>query len=383
MITKFSSVSRSLLHKAEKRWDTARFGVKNSLGMVGTPIILPFRGYGDARQFWCYGRVIEDKGVVAAPHSTSLVRNIWLTLKRYETDEIPGVRIGWRFGSQSGEVVTDEEGYFEFTLEPGDAYVPGRPWHTVKLDLVDSDLTGSLPLGAELFVRTPSEQAKLGVISDIDDTIVITGAWNFMKHWRTVVANSAESRKAFPGLAHFYSALAGGFGGEETNPVFYVSSSPWNLFDLFERFMAIHGIPLGPMLLKDFGLTESKWLTGGHEDHKTIMIDRIMDRFPDLKFILVGDSGQRDADIYRRIALKAPSRVAAVFIREVSGNGEADHMRQLRAVLDSLSIPFASGPDLGRAAHIACEQGWITDADQRSVERAAAEPTWKDTHGKG
>lgn len=374
MASSISSRSRSLLHRIEGPWDRGRFAVKQRLGLLGQPLIVPFRGYGDAGELWCRGRMIEDQGVVSAPHTESLAQNIWLTIKRYETDEVRGARIRWRLGSQTGETVTDEEGFFAFTIRPEAGDLAEAPWQTVELELLEAPGYDNLPLGAELKVRTPSPNGTIGVVSDIDDTIIQTGAWDFMKHWRTVVANSAESREPFAGLAPFYRALANGVDGPETNPIFYVSSSPWNLFDLFERFMSMHGIPLGPMLLKDFGLNDNKWLTGGHSGHKSRMIEDVMRRFPHLKFILVGDSGQHDAHIYRAMAEEHPDRVAAVFIREVSGNGAAEHMKDLAETLDKLSIPFASGENLGHAAEIARDKGWISAEDAAAVDRGTREP---------
>lgn len=338
---------------------------------------MAYRGYGDRDRLWCRGRVIEDQGVASAPHSDSLLRNLWLTFKRYETDELPGVTVGWSFGRRGGEVVTDDEGFFEFTFEPGDDYDPDAAWQAVKLRIDNAPGIDVNPVEAEALVRTPPPDAGLGIISDIDDTIVVTGAYDFLKHWRTVVANSAESRLAFPGIGALYRALAGKDGVADAHPVFYVSSSPWNLFDLFERFMVLNDIPVGPMLLKDFGLTRDKWLTGGHDGHKTQMIEAVMQRYPQMTFILVGDSGQRDAAIYADIAAKHAGRVAAVFMREVSGNGDAAHLRALRDRLSPLGIPCAIGPDLAGAADIGLEKGWISAAEHDRIGAAISEDAAK------
>ncbi|WP_158284651.1 App1 family protein [Oricola cellulosilytica] len=376
MLSNFADTSRMLLHRIETRWDRARFALRNRVGMASKPIVVPYRGYGDTRELWCKGRVIENKGIIAAPHSDSILENIWQTLKRYDSDEIPGAELSWRFGEMSGSVVTDEEGYFDLTFHPGGELSRGAPWQRLRVHLLSARGRDMNPIEAEVCIRTPSKNAAIGVISDIDDTIVETGAYDFLKHWRTVVANSAESRQVFPGVPSLYSALAAGSEGPQTNPVFYVSSSPWNLFDLFERFMILHDIPLGPMLLKDFGLTETKWLTGGHDGHKTAMIEAIFARYPDLSFVLVGDSGQRDALIYAKIAENHPGRVAAVFIREVADTAKGDHMVRMRETLDRLAIPFATGSHLGGAAEIAHTQGWISqdqlNAVQRSVSREQA-----------
>ena len=210
------------------------------------------------------------------------------------------------------------------------------------------------PLGATVPVRVPGPDARLGVISDIDDTIVYTGAFAFLKNWRTVVANSPEAREAFGGVADLYQALTDG----ERNPLFYVSSSPWNLFDLFERYMALNGIPLGPMLLKDFGLDETKWLTGGHDGHKTQAIERVFDTYPHLPFVLVGDSGQRDPAIYAGIAEKHPRRVAAVLIHEVKPDEHGSAVSQMVERLDALEAQGTHIPHMVTTSYLAA-QGWL------------------------
>lgn len=351
-----SQKSRSAALQAEGLWDRFKRNVSARLGMNGTAIIQPFRGFGDADRLWVRGRVIEDPGIATAIHSPSLWSNIRHTYRRYETDEIPGARVAWTFGKKSGEVETDEEGFFDFHIEPGDDFDSGADWQDVHLSLTEAPDHDLHPLlGATVSCRTPSRKARFGVISDIDDTIVYTGATNFLKHWRTVVANSAESRQAYDHVAEFYDALAQGSAGPATNPFFYVSSSPWNLFDLFERFMILNGIPLGPMLLKDFGLDDTKWLTGGHDGHKTKMIRRVLETYPHLQFVLIGDSGQRDLDIYTSIAEREPHRVKAVVIHDVTPQDRDDAAQDQLARLEKLVIP-AIYTSSYRDAHQFCER---------------------------
>ncbi|MBO0906494.1 App1 family protein [Jiella sonneratiae] len=360
------------LSRLEDAWDAARFAFKRRTGLLGTPMIAPYRGMATPDGLWIRGRVIEDQGVTTAPHSDSTLTNLWLTLKRYETDEVGGARLAWRAFGASGELVTDGEGYFDSVLpvhaDPGSA-----PWAGVELRLLSAPGRTIRPLAAELRVRAASPNARFGVISDIDDTIVKTGATNFVKHWRTVVANSARSRTAFPGVSHLYRALAAGPAGPETNPIFYVSSSPWNLYDLFESFLALRAIPPGPMLLKDFGLTADKWLTGGHDAHKLAMISKIMAACPQLRFLLVGDSGQRDAAIYAEAARRHEGRVLAVHIRDVTDGILAVDASDGIAALRDMGVPVTHGETLREAAESAEAMGLIDSSAVASVAAAIAD----------
>ncbi len=359
----------AIVHRAEGLWDRTRFHAKRVTGLLGTPILLAYRGFQTPDGLWLRGRVIEDQGVISAAHSESIMQNIWLSLKRYETDEVMDARVAYSTGSVTGEVTTDEEGYFDLTIEPP-ARSETAPWLPVELILTEAPHYDVRPLGAKAEIRIVSPKARFGVISDIDDTIVKTGATNFLKHWRTVAANSAQSRTAFPGVSQLYRALAEGEAGPETNPVFYVSSSPWNLFDLFERFMVLHDIPLGPMLLKDFGLDATKWLTGGHDDHKLTMIERVMTAYPRLPFILIGDSGQRDAVIYAEAARRYPGRILAVYIRDVTGGHLAEEADDGVSALKRAGIAVTVAPTLETAAAHAAEAGLVRSSVVGEVREA-------------
>ena len=368
---------RELAHRGERALDRLKWRVSARLGLVGPAMIQPFHGYGDASRLWVKGRVLVDQGVVSAPHSDRLATNLLHTFRRYETDEIPGARLAWSFGSQSGSVTTDAEGFFEVTIQPGGDYDPAAPWQQVHLLLEDAGPAEMRPMGATVRVRTPLPGARYVLVSDIDDTIVKTGATNFLKHWRTVVANSAQSRTGYDGLPELYRALTNGANGAETNPVFYVSSSPWNLFDLFDRYMVLHAIPRGPMLLKDFGLDGSKWLTGGHDGHKLAMIEKVAAAQPDLPLVLIGDSGQRDLEIYARaVDTLGPDRVLAIVIHEVTGEQRREDAADTLARVEKAGVPILMSDDY-RAAHRWLEQlgvvwnGGDADGEETRLTRAA------------
>lgn len=371
--------ARGAAHRIEGVWDKLHLGARRRLGLIGPALILPYRKFGTPERLRIGGRVIEDKGVISAPRSDATRENIRLTLKRYASNEIPGARVAFELRGDAGEVRTDEEGFFEVEIEPATpvALPAGESWLGVKLTLLDAPHVVDKPLTAMADVLMPPASARFGVISDIDDTIVKTGATNFLRHWRTVVANSAEERVAFRGLAPFYRALQAGAAGGEGNPIFYVSSSPWNLYDLFERFLVLHDIPLGPILLKDLGLDAKKWLTGGHDAHKLEQIAVVLATYPHLPFILVGDSGQRDAKIYAEAARLYPGRIAAIYIRDVTSAERDAAASAILAGLTGQGIRSAYGADLMEAAEDAAAAGWIAPAALDEIRAAVADPDRK------
>lgn len=369
------SALRRVVRQVEDRFDGLKLRAKDRLNLVGDLAIMPYRGFGTPERVWTKGRVIEAKKITAATQGAGILDNAWRTINRYDSDEIPGAEVRVDLDGVAKTVTTDEEGFFETELAVNLPVQEHAAWHDVHADLVSAPCGGIANVSAPAHILVPGTGARFGVISDIDDTIVKTGATNFLKNWRTVIVNNAASRVAFRGVAELYQALQ----GEDRNPVFYISSSPWNLFDLFERYMVVQGLPLGPMLLKDLGLDDGKWLTGGHSGHKLAQVERLLSTYPDMRFILVGDSGQRDAFIYRDAVKKHPGRFLAVFIRDVT---DADRDSELASILREIEAAgprTAYGPDLVHAAGVCAEEGWIAEsalaairAEVEAEERAGA-----------
>ena len=172
-------------------------------------------------------------------------------------------------------------------------------------------------------ILIPPVDAKFGVISDIDDTIIHTGLTSRFK-WR-VVKNTffkrAEKRIPLEGAAEFYTKLQKGKTGNDCNPIFYVSHSPWNLYRYLELFLKKNAFPKGSILLRDFAnpfTTLFHPKTKGEKPEKQKEILNILKTYPQLSFILIGDSGEHDPDIYIEIAEAHPERILAIYLRSVN-----------------------------------------------------------------
>ena len=146
----------------------------------------------------------------------------------------------------------------------------------------------------------------------------------------------------------------------QRRPVFYVSSAAWGFYPLFRDFMALRDIPSGPMFLKNYGLDRNKWFAGSHSAHKAHVIERLLEFYPRMRLILVGDSGQDDARIYGDIVARHPGRILAVWIRDVSAEpGRRAEVAGLIDELEAAGVHAAFGPDLIGAAQQAAAQGWM------------------------
>ena len=227
-------------------------------------------------------------------------RNLVAFLKLMESDEVRGARVSATFQGRGYEAATDREGYFHFDLAVRAGTIG---WQKISFES-----------GAVGRVLIASPQARFGVISDIDDTLVPSGATKKLRMVLKLALSNALTRKPFEGVAAFYRALHAG-----VNPIFYVSKSPWNLYLPLLEVLRIQKIPLGPLLLRDYGL---HLLRRSRQKHKLVQITRILETCRSLPFVLIGDSGERDPEIYTEIVRRHPGRIRAIYIRAIEPDAQ-------------------------------------------------------------
>ena len=322
-----------------RRWVLGLEGVWDGLRLrrAGhrTPVDLrieAYLGHGGGEGVVVRGRVLDDPSPSDPVEGEGVGAAVRRTLRQFLTDELPGVPLRVTVGDTSVEAVTDGEGYFLLRLRPD----PGQlsaPWTDGTVAL-EGDYRGlDRAVSAPLKVLVPGADARFGVVSDIDDTILQTGVQRVGHMIRQTITGSALTRTPFPGAAELYRDLAAG-----TNPVFYVSSSPWNLHSFLVAFLQHREFPLGPVLLRDLLGT-----TAGHEQ-KTDRIQEVLDLHPQLRFVLVGDSGEKDPEIYADVVRANPGRILAVYIREVRQDPGDGRVEKVAGVW-SEDVPFVLAPD--------------------------------------
>jgi phosphatidate phosphatase APP1 len=351
-----------LVDDVETHYDNLKYKLKYSLGGPGPVKIVPYRGFGTSHQIYLKGRVLEDKDISSASEEDSLWKNLVDTFKRMESDEVPHARVKAEFYDQEQEIEANEEGMFEVEFKLKTGIDKDQLWHPVELTLLHPDQTeDGEEVRATGQVLIPPANAEFGVISDIDDTVLQTDAAHLIEMARNVFLRNARARLPFPGVAAFYRALLRGDQEREINPVFYVSSSPWNLYDLLVEFFHLQNIPLGPVLfLRNWGISENEILPLKHRDYKFGVIQHIMEMYPNLPFILIGDSGQEDPEIYYDIARQFPNRVLAIYIRNVSRDlNRPESIKTLAKKVIEIGSTLILADDTVALAEHALEQGWI------------------------
>jgi phosphatidate phosphatase APP1 len=267
-------------------------------------------------------------------------------VRHFLTDDLPGVPLRVTVGDACVDTSTDDDGYFTLRLHPD----PGRlttPWTTGTVELGGEYRGLDREISTPLEVLVPSGDARFGVVSDVDDTILETGVQRIGLMLRQTFTGSALTRTPFPGAAELYRDLAA-----DLNPVFYVSSSPWNLHPFLLAFLRHRRFPMGPVLLRDL------LGTAAGREQKHGRIQEVLDLHPQLAFVLIGDSGEEDPEIYADIVRANPGRVLAIYIREVRldpGDGRVEEVSSDWAE----DVPFVLAADSDAVRRHAVQLGLL------------------------
>lgn len=267
--------------------------------------VIPYTAYGDEGFVRVLGRVVLSP----AFSQTQLGKAAEEFLRRRGwRNFFTAACVHARYTIEAGDTVvtgsTDRGGYIDHRLR-GHGLEPG--WRVGSVRTPTSD-------DVAVPIQVVGSDVTFGLVSDIDDTILSTmlprpmiAAWN--SFFRTEAA-----RQAIPGMAVFYDDVLARHPGAA---VMYLSTGAWNTHGFLKRFMRRHRYPEGAMLLTDWGPTNTGWFRSGQEHKRNALLQLSVD-FPRIQWLLVGDDGQHDLDIYSEFAAANPDRVVAIAIRQLS-----------------------------------------------------------------
>jgi phosphatidate phosphatase APP1 len=291
------------------------------------------------------------------------------TYRRFVTAEVPRLAVTLRFAGHEQTVTTDAEGYYHAELprlEQSDAsWIAAEARCTVEGE----------ELSATHEISAPTPSAEFGIISDLDDTVIETNMTSMLTAAKLTFIGNAKTRKPLEGVAALYASLASGQAGRPVNPIFYASSSPWNLYDLLCDFMELNDIPRGPIFLRDWGIDRTKFIAPRGHREKLERALKIIADFPELPFVLVGDSGQHDAGLYAEAATLHPDRIKAIYIRDVdpaTATKRDDHVREHIRTAGQHGVPMLLAPDSNAMAHHAAAIGLIPARKEAAVQLEVA-----------
>lgn len=352
----------------EHSFSKAKFTLKEKLNLLEPIKIMPYYGFGNETYVYLKGRVLENEKV-KENKSGNVLEHLKNTYKRYESDEIPGIKLKASFAGREMEVETDEEGYFQIEFR-FDSPIDYAKWgNHIKLNLLETKTEhDEKEAMGQVFV--PGKDSEFGVISDIDDTVLVSHVTHILGRIKLMLLKNASERSPFPGIAAFLRALCKGSDSKGKNPLFFVSGSEWNLFDLLINFFRFHQIPEGPLLLRDKGTRFDKGdLETGEDSYKLEKIRHILDTYPNLNFICIGDSGQHDPETYRKIVKEYPGRILGIYIRDVSPEDRDKEVHQLAERVKEKGTEMVLVEETLSAAEHALRMNWINEDQLTDIKQ--------------
>ncbi|WP_395725899.1 App1 family protein [Nakamurella sp.] len=278
------------------------------------PRIVAYTGYGSTRQVRVLARILlappdgppED---IRTAEARQRATRGW---RRFLTTPVPDAHVRVRADGRTHHLVGNRRGYVDAVIAApaGAGFAPG--WHDLPIE-VDHGRP------SELRVLIVGDGPTVGIVSDIDDTVMITHLPRpLLAAWNTFVLRES-ARVAVRGMADLYARLLADHPGA---PVVYLSTGAWNVAPTLTRFLARHGFPDGPLLLTDWGPTNTGWVRSGRR-HKEAALRQLAQDLPAVGWLLVGDDGQHDPEIYDGFAAERPDRVVGIAIRQLTAAQQA------------------------------------------------------------
>ncbi|WP_104117408.1 App1 family protein [Arthrobacter sp. B1805] len=353
--TKPGTEDRHLAVRLDDAW--LRFQTRLAIRRGRVETVIPYTGYGTTSWVRVLARVVlsdprdTGRGTDAGPLKP--LQEGMRGWRNFTSAPVAHAVVHVTIGDTVHDVVADRGGVVDaripVTLEAG--------WHDITLHSGGSRIV-------EAPVRIVADGTDFGVVSDIDDTVMVTALPRpFLAAWNTFVLDE-HARTPTPGMAVLYERIVRTL---PSAPVLYLSTGAWNVAPTLSRFLSRNLYPAGPKLLTDWGPTRDRWFRSG-QDHKRTSLERLAEEFPHMKWLLVGDDGQHDEAIYSEFAQRHPQNVRAIAIRQLSvGEAVLAGGRSKTGVQPTPGIPWIYAPD-GAGMSDELEKLGIIESDVRSAD---------------
>lgn len=295
--------------------------------------IVLHRGFGNKDKVIVSGHVFERYPSLKVNKRQSVLSTIISNLRRYINSPAKHVLVKIDLNEEQHVVTTDEHGFFKAEIS---AQHTREGWFSYRATVPSKGLEEQ----AQYRICNAS---STGVISDIDDTLLVSHSSIDWRKLYTYLSKNTAKRKPTAAVNNIINGLSKFNNGEGTTDYFYVSNSEWNLYEFLMAFFDLHEIPKGVYLLNsiihhplDFLQRQGK---SEVEGHKMKAIRSIFNEFPAKKFVLIGDTGQHDIQVFQHLIDQVNPPVKAIFLREI----KEKHNRKYQALAqlcDSKNIQF-------------------------------------------
>lgn len=293
-----------------------------------------YRGYVNDQELIVFGHVFNSWAPDKYEIDRRGYRHMKSVVKMFTINPIKNIEVTLRFKDVEVTTKTLDDGYFRFSI-PYNGFLESG-WHPYSV----SSGPGEIGIIAQGELLKPFK-SKLGIISDIDDTFLISHSHNFFKKLYIILTQNLENREIFNDVVPHFQALsrAGQEGEKAFNSFFYVSSSEWNLYEFILQFARLHELPKAIIKLKKIktGLADFLFSGRGSHDHKFIKIKDIVSFYPHLEYVLMGDDSQQDTYLYERVCKFFPKNIKAIYIRQTRSR-QKKHIKKLLLNIEDMNV---------------------------------------------
>ena len=323
-VDKIYKPSKQSVFKKIKRWFFTSVRLSNS------PAVKLYAGFGNNAHCFIYGHALAVSPLGRKKYRKNFLYNSLALLRLFMIKPIAGAQVQMQWDGRMYTAISEPDGFFKFEWQPDKLLLPGS--YTVQADLIQKK-SGHISASCKALLTIPSVN-QYTFISDIDDTFLISHSGNLRKRLFVLLTENAHSRKPFDGVVRHYQLLNNG-GRNEHNPFFYVSSSEWNLYGYIKEFSGRNKLPDGVYLLNQIKKFEQVFKTGqNNHSTKFMRIVRILEAYPEQKFILLGDDSQEDPNIYASIVTHFKEKIFCVYIRAVKKIPKPEVQKKLKEIED-------------------------------------------------
>ncbi|SFU71356.1 Uncharacterized conserved protein [Pustulibacterium marinum] len=288
-----------------------------------------YRSYANERKIVVCGHVFRRRAQDTFNLNQKWYRHAKTVLKMFRIQTVKNAKVIFQFNDLTVKTSTLNDGYFLMTIPYEKSIDSG--WHTFSITAESNN--ESVQKEGEFVKPFPGEY---GVISDIDDTFLISHSGNVFKKLYVMLTKNIEKRHVFDGVVEHYRLLnrLGRKDNDTNNAFFYVSSSEWNLYDFIVQFTELHKFPKAVLQLKQIknGVSDFLLTGGGSHDHKYHKINHLVEFYPELRFVLLGDDSQKDAFIYRDLSKIFPNNISTVYLRQTGKHQNKEVLKALQEI---------------------------------------------------
>lgn len=314
-----------------------------------------YRGYVNDQELNVYGHLFKSWAPDKYRMDRSGLKHAVAIIHMFRISPLKNREITLKFKDIEVTTKTLDDGYFRFSIPFSKELKSG--WHEYEVSCNIKDF-GMIEKG-EFLKPHPS---KYGIISDIDDTFLISHSNSVFKKLYVMLSKNINKRKIFEDVVEHYKQLsrAGQDSEHASNSFFYVSSSEWNLYEFINEFAKIHELPKAVIKLKKIktGISDFLFTGRGSHDHKFEKIKDIISFYPNISYVLIGDDSQKDADIYERICKIFPKSLKAIYIRQ-TGKKKKSEITTILKNIESLGVSVCYFKHSHKAIEHSREEGII------------------------